>query len=62
MRKEPEYRDFEKKKCHNIKRLLSGVPIVTQPVTNLTSIHVDADLIPGRTQWPKNTMLLQAVA
>ena len=53
---------FEKKKCHNIKRLLSGVPIVTQPVTNLTSIHVDADLIPGHTQWPKDTMLLQAVA
>ena len=28
-----------------------GVPIVAQPVKNLTSIHEDVGLIPGLAQW-----------
>ena len=30
---------------------IKGVPIVTQWVMNLTSIHKDEDLVPGLTQW-----------
>ena len=36
----------------------SGVPVVAQWVKNPTSIHEDADLIPGLTQWVKNLTLL----
>ena len=32
-------------------KAISGVPIVAQQVKNLTSIHEDAGLIPGLTQW-----------
>ena len=38
----------------NQKAFLQRVPVVAQQVTNLTSIHQDADLIPGLTQWVKN--------
>ena len=35
------------------KNLIYEVPIVAQQVKNLTSIHEDAGLIPGLTQWVK---------
>ena len=39
-----------------------AVPVVAQQLTNLTSIQVDADLIPGLAQWVKDPVLLLAVA
>ena len=33
-----------------INQLNSGVPVVAQPLTNLTGIHEDTGLIPGLTQ------------
>ena len=45
---------------HPAKRLKEGgegVPVVTQQVKNLTSIHEDEGSIPGLTQWVKVTAL-----
>ena len=37
------------------------VPIVTQQVKDLTSIHEDACLIPGLPQWIKDLALLNVI-
>ena len=41
----------------NNKKSLQRVPIVAQQVTNSTSIHEDAGLIPGVTHWVKDPVL-----
>ena len=35
-----------------------GVPVVTQRVKNLISVHEDVGSIPGLTQWVKDLALL----
>ena len=40
------------------KKLKMGVPVMTQRLTNPSSIHEDAGLIPGLTQWVKDTAWL----
>ena len=43
------------------KNLVTGIPVVAQQVTNPASIHEDAGLIPGLSQWVKDLVLPLAV-
>ena len=47
---------------HETVKIYLGVPLVAQWVKNQASIHEDLGLIPGFTQWVKDTALPQAAA
>ena len=42
---------------YNIKKIREGVPVMTQRLTNPTSIHEDTGLIPGLAQGVKDPAL-----
>ena len=44
------------------KKRTDGVSVVAQQVKNTASIHENASLIPGLTQWVKDLALPQAAA
>ena len=44
-------------KCLKKKKKLTGAPIVTQWLTNLTKNHEVTGSIPGLTQWVKDPVL-----
>ena len=46
----------------DLKKQLSGVPVVAQWVKNQHIVHEDGGLSPGLTQWVKDVALPQAVA
>jgi len=51
---------FYSKKKKN-QKTFQGVPVATQKIKNLSSIHEDASSIPGLVQWVKDLVLLQDV-
>ena len=44
--------------AQQVKNPTSGVPVVAQWLTNLTSIHEDTGVIPDLAQWVKDQALL----